>query len=131
MAKKTLRDRLIEGSERKDVQEAVKHFATFLKLWEEISEAYKEGWSYKEIWRALDRDGQIDFSYSSFLNFTRKLKRRQLECEKEKARRTGGATTTATASKAMAQPPTLKPGATRVDLPQFGQEVKPRDPKRF
>lgn len=128
MAKKSLRERLIECSERNNAQDSVKRFATFLKLWEEIEQAYWEGWSYKEIWRVLARDGQIDFSYSSFLGFTRKMKQRQLAHEHEKTRGTGRPAPAIAAGKRGQE---VKPGATRVDLPLFGQDVKPRDPKRF
>lgn len=130
MGKKSLRERLAESSSRQEAQDSAKRLAAFLKHWEEINEAYREGWSYKEIWRVLNRDGQIDFSYSTFLHFTRKLKRRQIEYEKERTRKTSNAAA-ATAAKAAVPLPAAKPGATRVDLPQFGQDAKARDPKRF
>ncbi len=130
MGKKSLRDRLAESAERSETQESAKRLALFLKHWEEISEAYREGWSYKEIWRVMHRDGLLDFSYSSFLNFARKLKRRQIEFENEKRRKAGNAATAASASKA-GMSAVAKSGAGRGELPRFGQETAPRDPKRF
>ena len=131
MAKKSLRERLAETYSRTDAQESAKRLAKFLEHWEEVEKAFREGWPYKEIWRVLVRDGDIDFSYSSFLNFTRKVKRRQLDYEKERTRRTKHAAAATAAVKAAGQAPAIKPGSTKIDLPLFGQETRPRDPKRF
>ncbi len=130
MGKKTLLDKLAESAGRPETQGSAKRLAMFLKHWEEVSEAYMEGWSYKEIWRVLHRDGLIDFSYSSFLNFARKLKRRQLEFENEKRRKESNAATAAATSKA-GMPVAAKTGVARDELPRFGQETAPRAPRRF
>ncbi len=123
MSQKTLRDRLAENSGSKDAQQATIRLAKFLRLWKEVDEAFREGWSYKDIWRVLNRDGEIDFSYSSFLNFVRKVKRRQFDHDKERMRRPHGA--------AAAQASPAKPGTAKGELPLFGKETPPRESKRF
>ena len=128
MGKKSLCERLSESWSRPDAQDSAKRFAKFLLICEEVEKSFREGWSYKEIWRVLHRDGDIDYSYSSFLNYIRKVKRRRHDCDKEKTpKTTGGGVASAPGGK----PPMVRPGSTKVDLPQFGQEARPRDPKRF
>ncbi len=123
MAQKTLRDRLAENSASKDAQQATIRLAKFLKLWKEVEEAFREGWSYKDIWRVLNRDGEIDFSYSSFLNFVRKVKRRQLDHDRTRTRKPNGAVA--------AQASIVKPGTAKGELPLFGKEAPLRESKRF
>jgi hypothetical protein len=101
-----------------------------LKHWEEIRGAYRDGWSYKEIWRIMHRDGLVDFGYSSFINFAKKLRRRREEYENERSGKANNSAKAAALAKAGMAPP-AKAGATRIDLPRFGQEAAPRDPKRF
>lgn len=132
MGKKSLHERLVESAALSEAQESAKRLAMFHRHWEEISEAYREGWSYKEIWRVMYRDGLIDFSYSSFLNFAQKLRRRQVEFENERNRKTGNAAAVAAMMGSKAgKPASAKVGATKVEMPRFGQETTPRDPKRF
>lgn len=129
MAKKTLRERLAEESALSEAQMSTRRQGMFVKYWEQICDAYLEGWSYKEIWRVLYRDGLIDFSYSCFVNYAQKLRRRQVEFEMERKRKAGNAAAIASAKadlKAVA-----RTGSTRVDMPKFGQEAPARDPKRF
>ncbi len=123
MAQKTLRDRLAENSGSNDAQQATIRLAKFLKLWKEVEEAFREGWSYKDIWRVLNRDGEIDFSYSSFLNFVRKVKRRQLDHDRTRTRKPNSAVAT--------QASAVKPGAAKGELPLFGKEAPLRESKRF
>ncbi len=128
MGKKSLRERLTESAAMSKSQLSVKRMTAFLKHWEEIGASYRDGWSYKEIWRVMHRDGLIDFSYSSFMNCVNKLKRRQREFENERSRKANHSAKAAAVVKAGLP---ARAGATRVDLPRFGQETAPRDPKRF
>ena len=122
MTEKSLRERLSENSGSQNAQRATIRLAKFLKLWKEVEEAFRDGWSYMDIWRVLHRDGEIDFSYSSFLNFVRKIKRRQLDHEKERTRKPNGAAAQASAT---------KQGGGKGELPLFGKETPPREPRRF
>lgn len=130
MAKKSLRERMAETPSQPDVQESTRKFAMFLNCWNEVEKAFREGWSYRELWQILSRDGDIDFSYSSFVHYIRKVKRRQLDHEMERTRRANN-NEASPAVKSTAKAHTIKPGSTKVDLPLFGQEGKARDPKRF
>jgi hypothetical protein len=106
--KKSLRDRLAESAALSESRESVRRMGMFLKHLEEIREAHRGGWSYKEIWRIMHRDGLVDFGCFSLINFAKP---------------------TALAKAGMAPP--AKAGATRIGLPRFVQEAAPRNPKRF
>ncbi len=82
MGKKSLEEMLQENTRRPEAPNPARRLATFLALWDEIQKAYNNGWSYKDIWKALDREGIIDFGYSSFLHFIQKRNRRLREAEK-------------------------------------------------
>ena len=129
MAKKTLEDMLRENTRRPEAPNPARRLATFLALWDEIQEAYKNGWSYKDIWKALDREEVIDFGYSSFLHFIQKRNRRLREAE-----RAAGVKMPVPAKpegQGSASPASTVPGSTRVDMPRFGVGLPPRDPKKF
>ena len=129
MAKKSLEDMLSENTELPGVKGGARRQAVFLTYWEQIEAAYKEGWSYSDIWLALTREGIIDFGYSTFLHYKDKRKRRMLEVEKQKqqiaavkAEREGGP-----AAPAKPSPQSREAGS----LPVFGQPGVKRDNKRF
>lgn len=130
MAKKSLGEMLFENTELPGVKGGARRQAVFLAYWEQIEAAYKEGWSYRDIWEALTRDGVIDFGYSSFLHYKDKRKRRMLEAERQKERsaeaRPGGGP-----AEPPRPPPPRAPGSTKVEMPTFGQPGVKRDLKRF
>ena len=137
MAKKSLGEMLSENIKRPEVKGYSRRQAVFLAYWEQIEAAYKEGWSYMDIWQALWREGIFDFGYSTFLHYKDKKKRRAFEVERDKARieaaRTepaGGPVESPTPLPKPPQQPRV-PGSTKVDLPVFGQPGVKRDPKRF
>jgi hypothetical protein len=103
-------------------------------LWEEIRDAYNHGWSYREIWRGLQREGVVDCGYSTFMHYIRKIRRRLDKAEKETAASAGesktGANQIATA-KPSSTVPGIAAGSTRVDIPRFGEGIPPRDRKKF
>ncbi len=124
---------LAENIKRPEVKGIARRQAVFLAYWDQIEAAYREGWSYMDIWRALNREGIIDFGYSTFLHYKDKKKRRIYEVEREKARMeavisppVGGPVET---TKPAPQP--RPPGSTKVEMPVFGQPGVKRDPKRF
>lgn len=86
-----------------------------------------------DIWRALDREGIIDFGYSTFLHYKDKKKRRALEIERDKARMEAAKMVPmrGPAEPPKPPPPPRAPGSTKVDLPVFGQPGVKREPKRF
>lgn len=86
MPKKCLEDMLSENTERPEVKGNAKRQAVFLAYWDEIESAYKKGWSYMDIWQALNREGIFDFGYSTFMHYKDKRRRRIREVEKEHSR---------------------------------------------
>lgn len=132
MAKKSLEDMLSENTERPEVKGYARRQAVFLAYWDQIEAAYKNGWSYMDIWQALTREGIVDFGYSTFLHYKDKKKRRTLEIERQKAR-TGETKAEPVGGPAepTKAPPSRLPGSTKVDLPVFGQSGVKRDDKRF
>ena len=126
MARKTLEELLSENAAKPGLKDATRRLATFLAYWDEIEDAYQKGWPWSQIYNALAQGGIVDYSYSTFLHYKEKKRRRELEAlKREEPRMAGGAKET---------PPdqTQKtPGSTRVDLPVLGQGVKQRDAKRF
>jgi hypothetical protein len=122
----------MESHVRSEAQEAAKRLALFHEYWAETEKAFRDGWSYKDVWRILKRDGDIDFSYSAFLNYVRKIKKRSLEHEKEKGRNSSGnAPDEALRGRQELRKRTPEPGSTKVELPRFGKEAPPREPRRF
>jgi hypothetical protein len=131
---------LAENIQREDADTAARRQAVILSRWGEICDAYNHGWSYKEIWKGLEREGIVDFGYWVFQHYIRKIRRRLVEAEqgtavpasegKARARQVAEANLTAGA-KPVASPPAITPGSTRVDIPGFGQNLPPRDPKKF
>jgi hypothetical protein len=135
MRRKSLRKRLVESHVRSEAQEAASRLAVFLEYWAETEKSFRDGWSYKDVWRILKRDGDIDFSYSAFLNYIRKIKRRRLEHGREKSWENGGGTAGDGEIRREGRPTlrkrTPEPGSTKMELPRFGKETPPREPRRF
>ena len=132
MPKKSLLDCLSENTERPEVKGNAKRQAVFLAYWDEIESAYKKGWSYMDIWQALNREGIFDFGYSTFMHYKDKRRRRIREVEKEHSR-IGMAKVEPEGGLAepQRQPPPRTPGSTKVELPTFGKPGASRDIKRF
>ena len=140
MPKKSLPEILTEGSNLADAGTAAKRQATILSMWEEICDAYNHGWSYREIWRGLNREGIIDIGYSTFQHYLRKIKRRLLEAEsgikavedapKPKANQKASMKTIAQVLDTAPAAP-LVPGSTRVDIPGLEKSQVSRDQKSF
>lgn len=125
MPKKTLEEMIRENVEQSGTRDAKKRLATFLSYWDEIEEAYKRGWSWTSIYEALFRAGVVDYSYSTFLHYKDKRRRRELEAMKREA-----GTRSADDAKG-ASVERAAPGSTKIDLPVFGQGTRQREPKRF
>jgi len=132
MPKKSLDDMLSENTERPEVKGNAKRQAVFLAYWDEIESAYKKGWSYMDIWQALNREGIFDFGYSTFMHYKDKRKRRIREVEREQSRNVakkvepeGGP------AEPKRQPIPRVPGSTKVEMPTFGTPGVVRDDRRF
>jgi hypothetical protein len=130
MERKRLEEILRENTKPSRI---ARRLATFLSLWDEIQEAYKNGWTYKEIWGALHREGIIDFGYSAFLHRVQKRNRVLLATERAaKEKSTVPAKPDNQSGIAIPSPITPAPsGSTRVDMPRFGEGLPPRPPKKF
>ncbi|MCD8141505.1 MAG: TraK family protein [Planctomycetaceae bacterium] len=131
MKKKSLGELLSEYAVKAETDVAARKQAAFLARWDEIEEYHRKGWSYINIWRALFEGGEFDLSYASFNHYMRK--RRLRERQAQNRARNQASTSPATLNppvQSVAKPP-LTPGATRVDMPVFGQDVKPREPRKF
>ncbi len=131
MKKKSLGELLSEYAVKAETDVAARKQAAFLARWDEIEEYHRKGWSYINIWRALFEGGEFDLSYASFNHYMRKRRLRERQAQN---RARNQASISPTTPKPPAQPgakPPLTPGATRVDMPVFGQDVKPREPRKF
>ncbi len=125
---------LAENIHREDADTAAQRQAVILSRWGEICDAYNHGWSYKEIWKGMEREGIADFGYWVFQHYIRKIRRRLVEAEQGTASPApeGKARARQVAeTKPPAPPPSAAPTSTRVDVPGFGQNLPPRDPKKF
>jgi hypothetical protein len=125
MAKKSLEEMLADNVVTPEARNATKRLATFLRYWPEIEAAYKKGWSWQQIYRALFKEGIVDFSYSTFLYYKDKRRRRELEAAKHESGTSAGD------AKGASERPARTPGSTKVDLPVFGQGSAQREPRRF
>lgn len=124
MAKKTLEEMLIERAER---AELTGRWAAFMAAWDEIQDAHRKGWNFKEIWTVLHEANGFGYSYSSFMACVKRMKLRRGDgAEVQVAKPAPRSTNSRFAAK-----PSTVPGSNRVDLPLFGEGVKERDPKRF
>ncbi len=85
MAKKSLKKMLEEYTASSETDEAAKRLAIFLAYWDEIEDAYKNGWSWLQIHDALFQEGVIDYSYTTFLYYKNKKWRREMETAKRNA----------------------------------------------
>lgn len=125
---------LEENIQRDDADIAARRQAVVLSLWEEVCDAFNHGWSYKEIWKGLEREGIVDFGYWSFMHYIRKIRQRLVYAEKgitpPAARRKTDANRNTTLKPATPSP-SVASGSTRLDVPNFGQGVPSRDPKKF
>jgi len=127
MAKKSLEEMLTRNMAKDGARGATKRLATFLSWWDEIESAYKKGWSWSEIYKALHQEGVVDYSYSTFLHYKDKKRRRELEAVKCEAVKRGVEDVKGTSDDRAARTTVSAKG----ELPLFGQGVKPREPKRF
>lgn len=130
MKKKPLEEMLIEQAIEPNVDMSTRNFALFLDRWEEIKTAYAKGWSYKDIWRILNRNGQFTFGYNTFISYVRKMKRRELLIEKEKNKARMEASPFAKRA-AQGNADDANPSPTKVDMPVFGSKKTPGTPRIF
>lgn len=132
MKKKPLGDLLSEYAAKAETDVAARKQAAFLARWDEIEEYHRKGWSYINIWRALFEGGEFELSYASFNHYMRKKRLRERQAQTRERNQTPVPRPTAPKppEQAGAKAP-LTPGATRVDMPVFGQDVKPREPRKF
>jgi hypothetical protein len=131
---KSLAEILAENCRRDGADVASRRQAVFLSLWEEIRDAYNHGWSYREIWRGLEREGIVDCGYSTFMHYVRKIRRRLAKAEMGSAASASGSKTGANqiaTAKPSPSVPGIAAGSTRVDIPRFGEGIPPRDRKKF
>jgi hypothetical protein len=128
--KKPLEQLLIEHGAKQTAGQSAKNYAAFMERWDEICAAYDKGWSYLAIWKALHAEGVFAFSYPAFTGYIRKVKGRQ-----EKGAQDKKALANRQAMQGRRMVPDVvdpnNPSPTRVDLPVFGKDKPPRDPKRF
>lgn len=121
MPKKTLEEMLADNVVSPGAKEATKRLATFLKYWDEIEAAHKKGWPWLQIYNALHQEGVIDYSYSTFLHYKDRKRRKEFEAANGD-RGTKGA---------CPERQSRTPGSTKVDLPTYGESTRQRDGKRF
>ena len=125
MTKKTLEQMLVEQAER---AKSTGRWAAFLKVWDEVDDAYSKGWKYKDIWKVLNKAKMYEYGYTTFMYCIQRMKRRQAETGGREVVKAAPPTKTRQTAKS---PPAATPGSNRVELPVFGEGVKERDPKRF
>jgi len=127
MGKKSLEEMIKESMVRPGIKDATKRLATFLAYWPEIEAAYKSGWSWLQIYKALFQEGVVDYTYSTFLYYKDKRYRRELEA----ARQDSTARNTDDAKGASVDRPAKIPqGSSKGELPVYGEVIR-REPKRF
>lgn len=124
MAKKTLEEMLVERAER---AELTGRWAAFMAAWDEIQDAHRKGWNFKEIWTVLRETNGFGYSYSSFMACVKRMKLRQSDAPDAQVAKPAPRSAKIST---LPKPPTI-PGSNRVDLPVFGEGVRERDPKRF
>ncbi len=122
---------LAENIQRDDADIAARRQAIVLSLWEEVCDAFNRGWSYKEIWKGLEREGIIDFGYWSFMHYIRKIRQKLIAAERNPIPSISGSKTRINQAAGAKPPPSAAPTSTRVEIPGFGQNLPPRDPKKF
>jgi len=127
MGKKSLEEMLKESTVQPGIKDATKRLATFLAYWPEIEAAYKSGWSWLQIYKALFQEGVVDYTYSTFLYYKDKRYRRELEATRQDSK-----TRNADDAKGASadRPARTLQGGTKGELPVYG-EVTKREPKRF
>lgn len=129
---------LVYAANRRDDERARSH-AVFLAYRDQIMELHRNGWPYADIWRAMRDDGIVGFSYSSFLRYARRLGEQPAPPSPpiaprpaEPAKPDSGMQSLHSWPKAgNAGGKPITPGSTRVDMPVFGKNHKPRDPNSF
>lgn len=127
MGKKTLEEMLNESTVQPGIKDATKRLATFLSYWPEIEAAYKNGWSWLQIYKALHQEGVVDYTYSTFLYYKDKRRRRELEAAKDSKTRNADDAKGAPVER----PARTIPGSTKVELPAYGEVTRQREIKRF
>ena len=128
--KKTLEQMLTEFAGKPTSSNAARNYAAFMEHWEQIKEAHGKGWSYLMIWKTLTAEGIFTFSYPAFTSYIRKLEARQAGHvpRKRKSRQDQLQSNPVINRVGVEQ---RNPSPNRIDMPVFGQNVPPRDPKKF
>jgi hypothetical protein len=127
MAKKTLKKMLEECTASPEADDSARRLATFLAYWDEIEDAYKSGWSWLQIHNALFQEGVIDYSYTTFMYYRKKKRRREMEAAKRESVLRNAEPTKPTPIERPARPP----GSTKVELPVFKDVTRGPNDKRF
>lgn len=129
------------AANRRD-DERTRSLALFLMYRDDIQELRRNGWNYADIWRAMRDAGIIAFSYASFTRYARKFERQARAAATQSvppppAAPVQPASEAGLPSWPKPHQPTatgikpIAPGSTRVDMPVFGKNHKPRDPNSF
>jgi nuclear transport factor 2 (NTF2) superfamily protein len=74
MPDKSLAQLLSEYANGPDADSRARNRSAFLENRDEILRALDAGWSRRQVWDVLRRDGRIDFSYSRFVHYIRKYR---------------------------------------------------------
>lgn len=127
---------LAYAASRRGDEKARSH-ALFLAYRDDIQELHKNDWNYADIWRAMREAGITPFSYSSFIRYARKFGEQTPPSPSPQALSQVTPTTPTGAGlpswpkPGQADGKSIAPGSTRVDMPVFGKNHKPRDPNSF
>ncbi|MDR1613555.1 MAG: TraK family protein [Planctomycetota bacterium] len=127
MKKKPLAQMLNEQADLPGVDESIRNFAVFQDRWEEIRDSYAKGWTYKNIWKVLCREGQFSFGYCAFMGYVRKLRHRELLLEREN----NGAEKDEPLQMKRTLADPGNPSPTKVELPVYGTKRQPGTPGKF
>ena len=138
MKKKSLDEVMMEYAASRRDDERTRSLALFLAYRDDIRELHRNGWNYADIWRAMRGAGIIPFSYSSFRRYARKfcgMPPASLEPQPPSsdapAQSAGTAVLPSWPKPGQSGGKPIAPGSTRVDMPVFGKNHKPRDPNSF
>jgi hypothetical protein len=129
--KKTLEQMLIEFAGRPTSSNAARNYSVFMEHWEQIQEAHRKGWSYLMIWKTLTSEGIFTFSYPAFTSYIRKLENRQAGYVPGKRKARNESPQSSPAIERIGAEQQRNQSPNRVDMPVFGQNLPPRDPKKF
>ena len=145
MKKKSLDEVMLAYANNRRDDERPRSLALFLTYRDDIQELYRSGWTYADIWRAMRDAGIIPFSYSSFIRYAHKFAGQSrpatpipppspAPAPPAVPVQSAGDTGLPSWPKPNQNPAAIKPiapGSTRVDMPVFGKNHKPRDPNSF